>query len=115
MNPLFDTQAGAVSSVPFPTATSLAARPRVDSHFNLPATGASVEADGQRCGLLTAHQPERLGLAGSGACREEGFRKVCMDCGAELPGSNSQGSRTSHGLCRADFDRRMAELGREAA
>ena len=38
------------------------------------------------------------------------LRMVCMDCGAELPGSNPQGTKVSHGLCRADFDRRMAEL-----
>ena len=42
-----------------------------------------------------------------------GMRLVCMDCGAELPGSDPSGARTSHGLCRQDFDRRMAELNVE--
>lgn len=42
-----------------------------------------------------------------------GLKVVCMDCGAELPGSDPTGARTSHGLCRKDFDRRMAELNQE--
>ena len=39
-----------------------------------------------------------------------GLRRVCMDCGAELPGSNPRGTRVSHGLCVVDFQRRMAEV-----
>lgn len=44
-----------------------------------------------------------------------GIKLVCMDCGAELPGSDPAGQRISHGLCRQDFDRRMEELKKEAA
>lgn len=47
--------------------------------------------------------------------KQPGFKLVCMDCGAALPGSDPSGARTSHGLCRIDFDKRMAELNKEAA
>jgi hypothetical protein len=47
--------------------------------------------------------------------QKAGLRLVCMDCGAELPGSDPAGQRVSHGLCQQDFERRMAELKKEAA
>jgi hypothetical protein len=43
------------------------------------------------------------------------FRMVCMDCAAELPGSVPTAARTSHGLCRACFNVRMAELNNPKA
>lgn len=43
------------------------------------------------------------------------FRKVCMDCAAELPGSVPTAARTSHGLCRPCFNVRMAALTKDAA
>lgn len=58
--------------------------------------------------FLQPASPSGTSLAPAPA--DSSLRMVCMDCGAELPGSNPQGARTSHGLCRVDFDRRMAEL-----
>lgn len=54
-----------------------------------------------------AHNPASVGSTPTPAPT---VRKVCMDCGAELPGSNPQAAQVSHGLCQVDFERRMAEL-----
>lgn len=70
------------------------------------ATGELFSAGGGA--FLQPASPSGTSLAPAPA--DSSLRMVCMDCGAELPGSNPQGARTSHGLCRVDFDRRMAEL-----
>lgn len=60
--------------------------------------------------FLQSATPSGTSLAPVPADSVSDLRKVCMDCGAELPGSNPQGARVSHGLCLVDFARRMAEL-----
>lgn len=66
---------------------------------------APVPADS----VLGDTSPQPSPRSGEGE-KSGALRKVCMDCGAELPGSNPQGTRVSHGLCVVDFERRMAEL-----
>ncbi len=60
--------------------------------------------------VSSAPFPTATSLASRPSGLPDVFRKVCMDCGADLPGSVPTAARVSHGLCRSCFDGRMAAL-----